>query len=131
MYSIDDARAQYKALAAAANASPVLQCKAQLAQMGREWQRAGETLKELSDPTLDPNTGQVISYESEWTITVAGAVVGGMIVVAVDDPDSDTATVIRTMARDGQFSVHATHTRLNAGSYLNLTGPGSPVVVRK
>lgn len=131
MYGIDEARAQYEALATASKASPVLQCKAQLAAMGREWQRAGALLKDLSDPTLDPNTGQVISYTSDWVITVAGALVGGMLVAAENDKDSDTASVIRTLQRDGQLSVHITHTRSEAGSYVNLTGPGSPVVVHK
>lgn len=132
MFDIEDARLQYEALKGAAEVSPVLQVKARLVQMGNEWARAGGTLKMLSEPIVDEDTGEVVAYQSdEWAIEIAGAVVNGMQ-IASESPGNDLPyhVVIRQMAQHGQLSLHVSHTRLDAGTYINLAGPESPVVVR-
>lgn len=131
MYGIEEARHQYEALRGAAEVSPVLQCRAQLFEMGREWADAGRLLKDLSEPVVDDDTGEVTGYDSDrWTIVVAGAVIGGMQIASTSKgDDNDVCKVIRTMSRDGQLSLHVTHSRSDAGTYVNLSGPASPVVV--
>ena len=127
IYGIEEARHQYEALRGAAEVSPVLQCRAQLAQQGREWRDAGTMLKMLSEENTDSKTG-AITWESNYGIVVAGSVVGGMILAS--EKDEQDATVIRTMARDSQFSIHVTNTRYEAGTYMNLVSASSPVVAR-
>ena len=130
MYDIEDARHQYEALRGAAEVSPVLQARAQLYEMGREWMAAGSLLKDLSDPIVNDETGEVTGYESIYTIVVAGAVVAGMQIASTSKgDDNQICKVIRTMSRDSQLSLHVTHSRSDAGTYVNLTGPASPVVV--
>ena len=125
MYGLEDARLQYEAYAAAARASVVLQAKAELVQKGREWRDAGELLADLTDE----------DGESSYGIEVAGACVGGMLIArgqtdGSGDNDGQDHRIIRSMSRDGQLSLHITATRSPQGTYVNLAGPASPVVVR-
>lgn len=130
MYGLEDARLQYEAYRAAAKISPVLQARAELTQKGREWRFAGETLAALTEEVVNEETGEK-TIESRYTIVVAGAVVGGMLLPAESESEGGVDhSVIRTMQRDGQLSLHVTSTRMSAGTYVNLAGPASPVVVR-
>lgn len=125
MTGLEEARLQYEAYKEAAKASVILQAKAELVQKGREWYDAGELLADLTD-----EDGQ-----SRYGIEVAGACVGGMLIAAgqtdgSSDNDGQDHRIVRSMSRDGQLSLHITATRSPQGTYVNLAGPSSPVVVR-
>lgn len=109
--SLEAAVAQADALATAANASPIRQIRYDLHRRGLEWKRAA---------------GELEGAEDEAVIELAGSIGPGMMVPS----GSGALTVVRTMSRDGQFSLHLEDID-GRPIYINRAGPSSPVVVQK
>lgn len=115
-YTHDTAIKQAAALLEAAKASPVRQFRYELHRRGLEWKRAAVELEGAADND---------AVDSEVVIELAGSVTPGMAIPA----HSGWTTVVRTMNRDGQFSIHIEDGD-GRPQYLNLAGPASPVVVQ-
>lgn len=110
MFGVDTAKKQAEALLTAAAASPVRQIRYDLHRRGLEWKRAAELLEGSEDAVIE----------------LVGSVGPGMRVPA----GSGTCTVVRTMSRDGQFSLHLEDID-GRPIYDNFAGPSSPCVVEK
>lgn len=111
MYGVETATKQAETLLKAASESPVRQLRYDLHRRGIEWKRAAKELE---------------GAEGEAVIELAGSIGPGMMVAA----GSGSCSVVRTMSRDGQFSLHIEDID-GRPIYLNYAGPASPVVVQK
>lgn len=111
MFGVDTAKKQSEALLTAAAASPVRQVRYDLHRRGLEWKRAADLLEGSDDAVIE----------------LAGSVGPGMKVPA---GNSGTCTVVRTMSRDGQFSLHVEDID-GRPIYENFASPASPCVVMK
>ena len=109
-----DAATQAAVLATAADLSPDLYLRTLLTKVAREWIRVANDLTDLAE---------------EGTTAVAVAVAVVALGDAVYRPGRNTqwSSAVRVMTRDGQVSLHIEAE--GRPEYLNLTLPGSPVVV--
>lgn len=116
-HDLTEAVAQMNALTEAACLSPNLYTRTMLSRLAREWAQASNDLIDVLD-TLD--SGRVV-------VASAAALPSGAQVWRPSN-GSEWVTLVRVMARDGQVSLHLEGDD-GRPVYVNLTSPGSPVVV--
>lgn len=109
-----DAATQAAVLAAAADLSPDLYLRTLLTKVAREWIRVANDLTDLAE-------------EGTTAVAVAVAVVAPGAAVYRPGRNTQWSSAVRVMTRDGQVSLHIEAE--GRPEYLNLTLPGSPVVV--
>lgn len=109
-----DAATQAAVLAAAADSSPDLYLRTLLTKVAREWIRVANDLTDLAE-------------EGTTAVAVAVAVVAPGAAVYRPGRNTQWSSAVRVMTRDGQVSLHIEAE--GRPEYLNLTLPGSPVVV--
>ena len=109
-----DAATQAAVLATAADLSPDLYLRTLLTKVAREWIRVANDLTDLAE-------------EGTTAVAVAVAVVAPGAAVYRPGRNTQWSSAVRVMTRDGQVSLHIEAE--GRPEYLNLTLPGSPVVV--
>lgn len=109
-----DAATQAAVLAAAADSSPDLYLRTLLTKVAREWIRVANDLTDLAE-------------EGTTAVAVAVAVVAPGAAVYRPGRNTQWSSAVRVMTRDGQVSLHIEAE--GRPEYINLTLPGSPVVV--
>jgi len=117
-YTVDEAATIGEALKNAAVGNPCRQLRYEFSKRAREWLRAAEELSAADDP----------DSEIEATIELVSAVANAMQIPG--DSPTGWLTVVRTMARDGQFSMQLENPKSPQPVWRNFYGPSSPCVVR-